>query len=231
MIDIGQYRLLLIDDDLSFGGSLAVYFQNVGIAVSVVSDGEMTDGIDLERFSAILLDIDMPGRPGLDTLRAIRSRSEIPVIMVSCHSEERWRIDSLALGADFFLPKPLSLGELELVVRNLVFRDGRRASNGLEWTLRRNDLSLVTPNGERIGLTALEFGILERLITRSNKGVPRETLVDESIRKRAPTNQSRSVDVMISRLKKQCQQAGHQLPVKSVRNLGYVFHSTGRVID
>lgn len=224
-------KLLLIDDDLAFGESLARFFADGGLQVSVVSDGELVTGMDLERFSVVLLDIDMPGRSGLATLREIRARSGVPLIMVSCHSGEKWRLESLALGADFFLPKPLSLGELELVVRNLIWRDIKSRSAEPVWTLRRSDRSLMTPDMQRIGLTALEFSTVEKLIQSNHSAVPRDVLIDDPTKMKTAVLQSRAVDVMISRLKKHCLQLGMQLPIKSLRNIGYVFHASGTIID
>lgn len=223
--------ILLIDDDTSFCESVKRYFADRDLALLSVSDPRLAKALNFCHFRVILLDIDMPEITGQDLLRDIRKSEKPIVIMVSGHSDEHIRLGCLNQGADFFFSKPVHLEELSLVVqralgRTYVVHDQR------SWTIIKSESAVALPNGSIVGLSSAEYRVLEQLILNAPNPVSREILtqvvtgdVDQT------SNFTRGLEVMISRLRGRLSNKDFRLPVRALRNVGYVFHGNGTLID
>lgn len=225
-------EILLIDDDADFCESVKLFFAGNNLPLLTITDPRLGQALDYSKVKLVLLDFDMPIITGLDILNEIRKSQKPIIIMVSGHSDERTRLECLRKGADFFFSKPVNLEELRLVVLRALGRTEDIDPKGNVWTLNRSRLQLTTPDGRRIGLTSSEFRLLEVLIARTPNEATKEELSEAATGRRdSTTGYNRALEVMLSRIRSRASSGDVRLPVKSLRNIGYVFHGAGKIED
>ncbi len=215
-------RLLLIDDDHRLYELLERFLGGHGVQVDHAPDGpEGLEAVD-DGHDAVLLDIMMPSMSGLDVLRKIRERSEVPVIMLTARGDETDRVVGLELGADDYLAKPFSPRELLARVRAVMRRTKAATlqkeirAGGLVLNANRREVML---NGERLDLTALEFDLLHALMQRSGRPVSRDAML--SLTGRDVVVSERTVDVHVSKLRKKLGEASGL--IRTIRGVGYLL--------
>ncbi|MCC6746011.1 MAG: response regulator transcription factor [Deltaproteobacteria bacterium] len=220
-------RVLLIDDDRRLYELLADYLGQNGVELSHAPDGA-TGLRTLEggAFEAVLLDVMMPGIDGLEVCRRIRTKSQVPVLMLTAKGDETDRVVGLELGADDYLPKPFSPRELLARMRAVLRRASPQAvAERLQVAALAIDVGTreVTVAGTPVSLTGLEFDLLLALARRAGRVVPREALLGAAGREDVVVSE-RAVDVHISHLR---QKLGDdpRAPrlIKTVRGVGYVL--------
>jgi two-component system, OmpR family, response regulator len=222
-------KIVLVDDDALFCDSVKEYFSGKDMTVLSVTDPELLGLLDLTNVAIILLDIDLPGVSGLELLRTIRKSYHQSVIMVSCHGDEATRLECLNGGADFFFTKPVSLAEMSLVAARIMGRAVAHEQTN-RWVLSKGECCLHTPDSRSIGLSAAEYRLLEILFERSPDAVTREELAEKlSMANVNPMRVTRALEVMLSRLRTRSSSFAFKLPIKALRNVGYVFHGSGIV--
>ncbi len=229
-------RILVIDDDVKLCRLIRDYLEPMGYQVSAAHNG--AGGLDLalrEPFSALILDVMLPGLDGLEVLRRLRAQSNVPVLMLTGRGEEPDRIVGLELGADDYLPKTFSTRELLARLR-AVIRRSRIAAARSEAKPERfavGDLS-IDPGGrhahlrnEPLTLTAVEFDLLTALAISAGRVKTREQLLLE-VADRDFDVFDRSIDVHISSLRKKLGD-DPKLPrfIVTVRSAGYMMRKPG----
>lgn len=233
MGDLSQ--VLLVDDDHDFCDSVASYFEGRGLAVLTATDARLLHSMDLDGLRVILLDIDMPRLSGLDALEVVRHQNDhVTTIMVSGHSDLTTRLSCLDKGADFFMAKPVDLAELYLVVQRVVGQHDKGAQNDAlsGWRLSRSRHVLITPDGDEHGLSTGEFRVFELLLSNAPELVSKEELTEAATgRIDLAKTYSRALEVLISRVRSRINSNEVKLPVKALRNAGYVFHGACEVVD
>ena len=221
-------RILLVDDDRALCGLLAEYLRREGFDVDVAHDGttaltHLHSGA--QRPDLLILDVMMPGRDGLETLRELRLQYRLPVIMLSARGEPVDRIVGLELGADDYLSKPCLPRELLARVRAQL----RRNTPATAGVLQVGVLRLLP--GERrafaddneISLTGAEYMLLQALAQRAGELVEKAVLTRFALG-RELERFDRSVDVHVSRLRHKLAEASPKAPhIDSVRGAGYVL--------
>jgi two-component system response regulator CpxR len=221
-------RILLADDDRALTGLLADYLRREGFEVDVAHDGDAALALlrqPAQRPDLLILDVMMPGRDGLETLRELRLQHRLPVIMLSARGEPVDRVIGLELGADDYLAKPCMPRELLARVRAQLRRHAPAAAGTVEVGLLR-----LLPGerrafaGEReLALTGAEFMLLLALAQRAGELVDKATLTRLALG-RELERFDRSVDVHVSRLRHKLAEASAQAPrIESVRGAGYVL--------
>lgn len=227
-------RILIVDDDRKLRGLLAEYFTDYGFQVSTLPDGrEILKTIQGTRPDMIILDIMMPGKDGLETLREIRKAFSIPVIMLTARGDDADRIVGLELGADDYLPKPFNPRELLARVRAVLRRAGlpepqdKRTQEGL--VLRAGGLVLnkarrtVEVDGTETLLSTTEYELLKVLMEHPNRVLSRDALMNMA-RGRDFMAFDRSIDVHISKLRtKVGDDPRSPARIKTVWGTGYMF--------
>jgi DNA-binding response OmpR family regulator len=228
-------RILVIDDDRELCELLAEYMKREGFEVEMAHSGE--DGLAMvwnQSFRIVVLDIMLPGgRNGFDILQRIRTRSEIPVIMLTARGEDVDRIVGLEMGADDYLSKPFNPRELIARIRAVLRRSqymrpdantpiaSRKFRIGdveLDWNSR-----LVFCGGESIKLTGVEFQILEILMRNYSKVVSRDELANEVLNRKL-TATDRCIDVHVSNLRRKLGPEPEGLErIKAIRGSGYIY--------
>ncbi len=204
--------ILLVDDDVELGELLGKFLGQCGIRLEVAHDGPR----GLSRALAcdhdlILLDVMLPGVDGFDLLRLVRRQSEVPVIMLTARTAQEDRVAGLESGADDYLPKPFGTAELLARIRAVLRRAGRTptASAVLDAGAVRLIPSAreVTVGGSAVGLTTIEYDILEFLVHAAGRVVSRDELTSALYRRRA-TKFDRTLDAHICNLRKKLGQRG-----------------------
>ncbi len=220
---------LLVEDDARLATLTTDYLGSHGVLVTHAADGDAGIREALRRaYDIVLLDLMLPGKDGLEVCREIRSRSDVPIIILTARGEEGDRVTGLELGADDYVPKPFSPRELLARVRAVVRRARGKvgpATKILEVGTMHLDPGnrRVTVRGEEIALTGYEFSLLYALATRAGRVLSREQLI-ELAGGSSEEAFDRSVDVHVSRLRQKLgDDSRSPRMLKTVRGAGYML--------
>ena len=233
MSETPSLSVLLVEDDLRLAALTREYLEGHGVAVAHVADGRR--GLDEAlrgRFDAVLLDLMLPGRDGLEVCRELRARSDVPILVLTARGEEADRVMGLELGADDYLAKPFSPRELLARIRAVTRRAKGRAGPARS-TLQVGALVVdpsarrVTLDGAEVALTGYEFDLLRALAERAGRILSREQLM-ELAKGSAEEAFDRSIDVHVSRLRQKLgDDPKRPRLIKTVRGAGYLLAGEG----
>lgn len=224
-------RVLLVDDDSDFRDSLQTYLTDAGLAVRALGDTlQLAREIEDHRPDVVVLDLNLPGQDGFSAALAMRDKNALGIVMLTGRTKREDRVLGLSIGVDHYLTKPIDPAELELVLRNLHRRlkpaAPAAATDGAEtgrWVFNARQWLLTSPAGIEIKLSSTEYQLLERLVARQGKPVPRTDLIADADRHN-PDEIGRGLDLIVFRLRRKVEkESGAALPVRSVRGVGYVF--------
>jgi DNA-binding response OmpR family regulator len=229
-------RLLVVDDDTELCAMLEEYLTSEAMEVVSIHDGRgVEDRLATEPYDLIILDVMLPGMSGFEVLRALRTKHDTPVLMLTARGDDVDRIVGLEIGADDYLPKPFNPRELVARIRAILRRTGPRgeADGPVKEKLEVGSLVLDLARhkaflGDRdLELTGAEFRILESLMRHAGRVVSREDLTREALG-REITPYDRSLDTHISNLRKKLgpDRTGES-PVGNVRGAGYTLSNAG----
>ena len=226
-------KVLIVEDEKSFSEPLAFLMGKEGYAVDVASDGnEALAKFDKSGADLILLDLMLPGIPGTEVCRQIRTKSNVPIIMLTAKDDEVDKVVGLELGADDYVTKPYSSRELLARVRAVLRRGSDfAAEEGLGSQVQVGQIKLdaeshlVTFNGEQISLPLKEFELLEFLMRNAGRVLTRVQLIDR-IWGSDYVGDTKTLDVHIKRLRSKFEkdQANPEL-IQTIRGLGYKMES------
>jgi two-component system, OmpR family, response regulator len=224
--------ILVVEDDPGLRVLISRALQQNGFAVCQASSGaEMWGVFEKRSVDLVLLDIMLPGKNGIDLCREIRARSNVRIIFISAKTDETDRVIGLELGADDYIPKPVSTRELLARVRAVLRRGSSEKESdrdrnekarfaGWEVDLRRR--AVFSPSGASIELTGAEFDLLASFLCSPQRVLGRDRLIELS-RVRLGDSSDRSIDVLVSRLRRKLSSAGQAAPITTVRGVGYML--------
>jgi two-component system, OmpR family, response regulator RegX3 len=227
-------RLLLVEDEESFIDALVVGLQREGFVVQVARDGaEALDLFDLVEPNLVLLDLMLPKISGIDVCREIRSRSQVPIIMVTAKSSEIDTVVGLEVGADDYVTKPYRLRELVARIRaNLRRRPGDGPlPNGDDdgEVFEVGDVRLdadrheVVVRGTPVSLPLKEFELLELLLANAGRVLPRDTLISR-VWGVDYVGDTKTLDVHVKRLRSKVEEdPSAPSRIVTIRGLGYKY--------
>ncbi len=221
-------RVLLADDDEELTALLGEYLSEEGYAVTTTTDGrDAVEAAIAATVDLIVLDIMMPRMNGIEVLRRIRARSQIPVLMLTARGDDVDRITGLNLGADDYVPKPCSPGELEARVRAILRRSRQAGSSGPSDEIRAGRLVLHPGNrtadwgGSPLHLTGTEFSLLEVLARHAGQIVSKQDISKRAFGQPL-TPFDRRIDVHLSSIRqKLARHQGGTSVIQAVRGQGY----------
>jgi DNA-binding response OmpR family regulator len=231
---LSPHHVLVIDDDQVIRTLMMRALRENGFRATAARDGrEMWEVIDGSAVDLVLLDILLPGVNGLDLCRALRARSPLPIIMVSARGEEMDRVIGLEIGADDYIGKPFGEKELLARVRAVLRRGaaledfpGRAGSDVLRfngWSLHLRRRELLDPSGVIVELSGAEHDLLVGLLEQPQRVLGRQRLL-ELARARIAGAADRSIDVLISRLRRKLTANGAEPDlIRTVRGIGYML--------
>ena len=224
--------IMVVEDEESFIEALTVGLKREGFRVHVARDG--AEGLalfDAVRPDLVLLDVMLPRVSGLDVCREIRSKSRVPIIMVSAKTAEIDTVVGLEMGADDYVSKPYRLRELVARMRAALRRAPRGDVPVSEQTLEVGDVRLdperheVFVRGEAVTLPLKEFELLEALLDNAGRVVTRNSLID---RVWGPdyVGDTKTLDVHVKRLRSKVEDVPTApRRIVTIRGLGYKFEA------
>ncbi len=239
-------RVLIAEDEESFIDALAVGLERENFVVTIARDGSQALELFADgEFDLVLLDIMLPKMSGLDVCRIIRSKSTVPIIMVTAKSTEIDTVVGLEIGADDYVAKPYRLRELISRIRAVL----RRAALNSELEVKVAEPNPASPSpdkdstisvgevrldperhecvvrGIEIKLPLKEFELVQLLLTNAGRVVTRETLIDR-VWGYDYVGDTKTLDVHIKRLRSRIEQdPAHPVLITTIRGLGYRFEA------
>jgi DNA-binding response OmpR family regulator len=216
-------RILVADDDTNIAGLVKMYLVKAGYDVDLAADGdEAMKLLREQQYDLAVLDIMMPGHDGLQIIRNLRRRSELPVIFLSARTSDIDKVSGLQLGADDYVTKPFNPAELVARVQS-VLRRSRAASETAGEQIALGELKMdvrnrqATVGGDQMTLTPKEFDLLATFARFVNVTLDREKLLD--LVWGTSFYSMRTVDVHIVRLRSKLEGSG--LKIETVWGSGY----------
>ncbi len=232
-------RVLLVDDDRELTAMLVEYLGREGFETAALHDGAVAlEELAGLRPDLVVLDVMLPGRNGLDVLRALRAREgSPPVLMLTARGDDVDRIVGLELGADDYLAKPFNPRELVARLRAILRRATERAAPAdapaagapLELGTLRLDPGRhrASVRGAVVALTGAEFRVLEVLLRAAGRVVSREQLTEQALGRKLELY-DRSVDTHVSNLRRKLGLSGPDaVEIRGIRGAGYLLTPPG----
>lgn len=233
--------ILLVEDDVSLRMLTARALRENGYGVRTAATGaEMWVMLESEPAGLVVLDIMLPGTSGIELFRKLRRQSDVPIIFASARGSEEDRVLGLELGADDYIAKPYSTRELIARIGAVLRRGGgdsygsggkgEERTSEVEfdgWRLSLSRRELRSPSGAMVDLTGAEFDLLATFVSQRQRVLGRERLIELS-RTRLGDSSDRSIDVLVSRLRRKLTAGGGEPPIVTVRGVGYMFKAEVR---
>ena len=216
-------HILVVDDDEGIRSLLKKYLNEKKYLVTTASNAEKAhEKISVIKFDLIILDIMMPGKSGLEFLSENKKNINTPVILLTAKGEPNERIEGLEIGADDYLPKPFEPKELDLRIKNIINKTKENNSKRIiEFEKVKIDLNkqVIFQNNLEFKINVTEKTILEKMINNPGKVFARE-----EIGKLIDLNKERSIDVIITRLRKKIEiDPKNPKFLQTIRGSGYVL--------
>lgn len=221
-------KLLIVDDNKQITSILEEYAKKEGYQTIIALDGDQAiEFFQSENPDVILLDVMMPKKDGFTVCREIRRTSNVPIIMITARGEDFERIMGLEIGADDYIVKPFSPGEVMARIKAIMRRILRTETQSQRFIYDNLSISLddytVTINGEKLSLTKKEIEILWTLANARNKVFSRDNLLDV-IWGQDYFGDTRTVDSHIKRLRAKLGEYNHpNWDIKTIWGVGYKF--------
>jgi two-component system OmpR family response regulator len=233
-------RLIVVDDEPELRKILSDYLGRHGFAVRAVAGAPELDAcLTAEEADLLILDIAMPGEDGLSIARRIRSRSAVPILMLTAATDIVDRVVGLEVGADDYVTKPFDLRELRARVRALLRRSEivaspaslppqENATKLIQFgpvVLDMDGHQLLQADGEVIALTSMEFDLLNAFAQNPNRVLTRDRLLDLA-HHRGSEPFDLSIDIRIARLRRKIEpDPSKPQVIKTIHGSGYMFVS------
>ena len=230
-----MHKILLVDDDRELSSLLKELLEMEGFNVVLATDGEQALKLLDASIDLLLLDIMMPRKNGIETLKELRQNFQTPVIMLTARGSDLDRVLGLELGADDYLPKPFNDRELVARIRAILRRSNwseQKQTDGNTSPILQVDKLQLNPgrqeasfDNEPLELTGTEFTLLYLLAQHLGQVVSREHLSQEVLGKRL-TPFDRAIDMHISNLRRKLPERTDGQPwFKTLRGRGYLMVS------
>jgi DNA-binding response OmpR family regulator len=218
-------RLLIVEDDIKLAEGVAKDLRKEGFAVDLSHDGSEAEFIAFDGvYDAIILDLGLPGKPGIDVLKVWREKQlDIPVLILTARDNWTDRVQGLKSGADDYLGKPFHVEELSARINALIRRSAGRIQPELSIAglkLDEDRQEVLLPDGQVQALTGTEFKLLRYLMTNPDKVLSKLRLTDH-IYEWDHDRDSNVLEVYVRRLR---DKIGREY-IETRRGQGYLFRS------
>ena len=218
-----EAHILVVDDDKGIRELVKQYLVENDYLITTANNAEdAKEKISIIKFDLIILDIMMPGKTGLEFTLENKDKINTPIILLTAKGEANERIEGLEVGADDYLPKPFEPKELILRIKNILNKTKNKIQKRIiEFDNIKINLnkSLIIQNKKEFKINNTEKIILEKMIN-----APGQTFTRESIGKLINIDKERSIDVIITRLRKKIEiDAKNPKYLQTIRGAGYVL--------
>jgi DNA-binding response OmpR family regulator len=218
-------HILLVEDNKRLARYLKRALQEEGYAVEMSHDGD--EGLSLAMrgsFDALVLDVMLPSRSGMELMTVLRQKRKTPILLISARGEMDDRVSGLNQGADDFLPKPFAIEEFKARVRALLRRNASSEPLALTCADLRMDLlqRKVYRGSTEVALTAREFSLLEYLL-RNQGRVLGKTLIAEHVWGYSFDWESNIIEVFINQLRNKLDRDVEPRLIHTLRGVGYML--------
>ncbi len=216
-------HILVVDDDDGIRSLVKKYLNENNFIVTTAENAEnASKKIEIIKFDLIILDIMMPGKSGLEFLKDNKKKLDTPIILLTAKGEASERVEGLEIGADDYLPKPFEPKELILRIKNILNKTKKTEQvRVLKFANVKIDLNklLIIKNDSEFKINNTEKMILEKMINN-----PGKTFSRESIGQLINLDKERSIDVIITRLRKKIEiDPKNPKFLQTIRGAGYVL--------
>jgi two-component system, OmpR family, phosphate regulon response regulator OmpR len=216
-------HILVVDDDDGIRSLVKKYLNENNFLVTTSNCAEdCLEKVKIIKFDLIVLDVMMPGKSGLDFIQENKEKIQTPIILLTAKGEASERVEGLELGADDYLPKPFEPKELILRIKNILYKTKKtNVRTIVEFDNIKIDLTklLILKNDKEYKINNAEKIILEKMINE-----PGKTFSRESIGKLIDIDKERSIDVIITRLRKKIEtDPKNPKYLQTLRGAGYVL--------
>ena len=216
-------HILVVDDDDGIRSLVKKYLNENNFLVTTADNAEnASDKIKIIKFDLIILDIMMPGKSGLEFIKDNKKKLDTPVILLTAKGETNERVEGLEIGADDYLPKPFEPKELILRIKNILNKTIKTEQiRIIEFANVRIDLNklLIIKNDSEFKINNTEKIILDKMINS-----PGKTFTREDIGQLIELHKERSIDVIITRLRKKIEiDPKNPKFLQTIRGTGYVL--------
>ena len=216
-------HILIVDDDDGIRSLVKKYLNENNFLVTTAFNAEdASKKIEIIKFDLVILDVMMPGKSGLDFLKEYKTRLDTPIILLTAKGEASERVEGLEIGADDYLTKPFEPKELILRIKNILNKTVKTEQvRILEFSNIKIDLNklLIIKNNNEFKINSTEKIILEKMINN-----PGKTFSREKIGNLINLNKERSIDVIITRLRKKIENDPKNPKfLQTIRGAGYVL--------
>ena len=222
-------RVLVVEDEESFSEAISFMLTREGYEVAIARDGHgALEEFERRGADLILLDLMLPGLSGTEVCKQVRSRSAVPIIMLTAKDSEIDKVVGLELGADDYVTKPFSSRELLARIRAVLRRHGdveEILPSVIESGPVRLDIDrhVVTVRGEAVPMPLKEFDLLELLVRNSGRVMTRAQLIDR-VWGADYVGDTKTLDVHVKRLRSKLEEdPAHPVHLLTIRGLGYKF--------
>lgn len=230
-------QIIIVEDDRDFRESIMEYLVLAGFDVTGAASAlEFYQKISQDRFLLAILDIALPDQDGLVLAEYARKNTDMRIIMLTAQTSQKSKIVAYEAGADLYLTKPVDFPELLASITSILGRlnnphPGEQEEEKSEyasdpeikpWVLSRKEWALLTPEGEKIILTAKEFDFIEKLASCPRKVVEREELL-QTLDYENTASGNRSLDALVHRMRRKKGNSEISIPVKTSHGAGYSF--------
>jgi two-component system, OmpR family, response regulator RegX3 len=221
-------RVLVVEDEESFSDALSYMLGREGFEAVVAASGpDALEEFDRNGADVVLLDLMLPGLPGTEVCRTLRSRSNVPIIMLTAKDAEIDKVVGLELGADDYVTKPYSARELVARIRAVLRRHGEAPPQDDDGVLEagpvRMDIErhVVAVDGTPVSLPLKEFDLLEFLLRNAGRVLTRGQLIDR-VWGSDYVGDTKTLDVHVKRLRAKIEpDPANPVHLLTVRGLGY----------
>ena len=225
-------RILLVEDESALSEPLSFLLEREGYEVVVTEDGPgAINEFDQNGTDLILLDLMLPGIPGTEVCREIRTRSTVPIIMLTAKDSEVDIVVGLELGADDYVTKPYSTRELVARIRAVLRRHEDQSATDVDSMLTAGTVRMdverhaVTVSGELVNMPLKEYELLEFLLRNAGRVLTRGQLIDR-VWGTDYFGDTKTLDVHIKRIRSRIEAAPSEpVMLVTVRGLGYRFEA------
>ena len=216
-------HILVVDDDDGIRSLIKQYLNENNFLVTTSNSAENAkEKVSIIKFDLIVLDVMMPGKSGLDFIKENKSKIDTPIILLTARGEAEDRVGGLEIGADDYLPKPFEPKELTLRIKNIL---DKTKKNDLKRTITFDNIKidlnklLIVKDNSEFKINNTEKIILEKMINN-----PGKTFSRENIGKLINLDKERSIDVIITRLRKKIElDPKNPKYLQTLRGAGYVL--------